>query len=89
MKHAIAIAVSLVLAVSLLLAGCAKNKASDESVEGDSEFVIVETTGIWFVVYDSDTLVMYAVSRGGYNAGTFTLLVDEDGNPKLYEKAVE
>jgi hypothetical protein len=28
---------------------------------------------------------MYAVSSGAYNGGTFTLLVDENGKPMLWE----
>ena len=37
------------------------------------------------VVADRDTKVMYAVSRGGYNCGNFTLLVDADGKPLLWD----
>lgn len=33
------------------------------------------------VVYDKQTKVMYVVSR----AGTFTVMVDKDGKPMLYE----
>ena len=38
------------------------------------------------VVVDTETNVMYWLSTGGYNCGTLTLLVDEDGTPKLYQK---
>lgn len=34
---------------------------------------------------DKETGVMYAVSNGGYNSGTFTLLVDENGKPLIWE----
>ena len=34
---------------------------------------------------DKETGVMYAVSCGVYNNGTFTLLVDADGNPLIYK----
>lgn len=63
-----------------------------ETVEGaddeddTSMFVIVESASSWHVVYHKDTKVMYAVSAGGYNSGTFTLLVDADGKPMLYEE---
>ena len=36
------------------------------------------------VVYDIQTGVMYAVSDGAENKGVFTMLVNEDGTPKIY-----
>ena len=43
----------------------------------------------FYVVYDNETKVMYAVSHGGafnkYNYGNLTMLVNADGTPKLYE----
>lgn len=50
-----------------------------------SMFVQVEETGYWRVVYHRDTKVMYAISYGGYNGGNFTLLVNADGTPMLWE----
>ena len=50
-----------------------------------SMFVELEQAGIWKIVYDKKTKVMYAVSYGGYNSGTFTLLVDENGNPRIWD----
>lgn len=55
----------------------------DENLK--SMFVEVEESLTWKVVYDKETKVMYAVSAGGYNSGDFTLLVDENGNPKLWD----
>ena len=55
--------------------------------EPTSMFVVVERAKSWIVVYNVDTKVMYTVSNGAYNYGTFTLLVDADGNPMLYEEA--
>lgn len=37
------------------------------------------------VVFDRDTRVMYVISRGTYNRGTFTLLVNADGTPRIYK----
>ena len=48
-------------------------------------FVEVERATNWKIVYHKDTKVMYAVSNGGCNQGTFTLLVNEDGTPMLYK----
>jgi len=71
----------------LLVAGCAKvEKAHEEEKKVDvSRFVQVESAPTWQVVADRDTGVMYAVSAGMYNLGTFTLLVDADGKPLLWK----
>lgn len=75
--------------LSTALTGCnyAKTeKTYDEKDENSqSMFVEVEMTDSWKVVYDKETKVMYAVSYGLYTYGNFTLLVDENGNPKLWD----
>lgn len=50
-----------------------------------SMFIVVERTMTWNVVYHKNTKVMYAVSSGSYNSGTFTMLCDKDGKPQLWE----
>ena len=75
----------VMLAVMLLISGCGKDVAESDSGDDSSMFVSVERAGTWRVVYHKDTKVMYAVSHGGYNSGTFTLLVDRDGKPLLWE----
>lgn len=82
---------SAALTVGLLfsLTGCNYSKVeTEEKVKKDtsSMFVYVEQTTSWRVVYHKQTKVMYVVSDGSYNHGTFTLLVDADGNPMLWEK---
>ena len=67
--------------------GCAKNKAESVAVEDTpSMFIEVERTVSWRIVYHKNTKVMYAVSFGTYNCGTFTLLVNADGSPMLWEE---
>ena len=60
----------------------------DRPAQGDdSMFVFVENSG-WSgyeVCYDKQTGVMYAVSSGRHNSGTFTVLLDANGMPKNYE----
>lgn len=56
---------------------------SDEPII--SMFVEVEETSEFRVLYHRETKVMYAVSVGGYNRGNFTVLVNPDGSPMLYE----
>ena len=56
-------------------------KASTNS----SMFVMVENNYAWNVVYHKDTKVMYVISRGSHNQGTFTVMLDADGKPLLWE----
>lgn len=66
--------------------GCDK---ADEATEDKSMFVFIETNTLskpFAVVYHKETKVMYAVSGGSYNSGQFTLLVNPDGTPMIYEE---
>lgn len=66
--------------------GCDK---TDEATEDKSMFVFIETNTLskpFAVVYHKETKVMYAVSGGSYNSGQFTLLVNPDGTPMIYEE---
>ena len=75
----------IIFALLFILSGCSKvDNVANNNVP--SSFVIVEQTSIWQVIYHKETKVMYAVSLGGYNCGSFTLLVDSDGSPMLYEE---
>lgn len=77
-------AIILAVIACMMLSSCNRvEKAKDE--DDTSMFVKVETTICWEVVYHKDTKVMYAVSIGSHNGGTFTLLVDADGKPMIYE----
>lgn len=57
-----------------------------EYKHGTSMFVVLESTKGWNIVYHKETRVMYAVSCGLYNNGTFTLLVNADGSPMVYKE---
>lgn len=71
----------------LLATGCAKVESkTDQKPVNVSRFERVEYISVWEIVADRETGVMYAVSRGGYNQGTFTVLVDADGKPLIYDK---
>ncbi len=50
-----------------------------------SRFIEIERAIGWKIVADKETGVMYAVSDGGYSHGIFTLLVDENGKPMIWE----
>ena len=60
------------------------NSTSDST---NRMFTIIPSagTGAFYIVYDNETKVMYAVSNGDYNRGVLTMLVNADGTPKLYE----
>lgn len=82
----IALMIVLVL-LALCLAGCGAEVERQTQAQNiiKSIFVIVEDTYDWKIVYDRETKVMYAVSDGTYNQGNFTVLVNADGTPKLWE----
>lgn len=83
MKKVLAIVIVL-----LMLVGCAKTeKAKGQSFV--SRFMTVETTISWRVVVDRETRVLYTVSLGTNNIGVFTVLVDADGKPLLWEGELE
>ena len=67
-----------------MLTGCGAT-VDRETQSGTSRFMELERTDKWLIVADKETGVMYSVSNGGYNQGTFTLLVDENGKPLIWE----
>lgn len=88
-KKFIVLIMSIMIMFSLV--GCSMSKQlTKEDLENIrpfeySMFIRVESTMYYDIVYHKDTKVMYAVSRGGYNQGTFTVLLNADGNPMLYD----
>lgn len=78
--------VAVALTMILGLSSCAPNSVnSTAGADVPSVFVIVEETQSWRVVRHKETGVMYAVSYGSYNSGNFTLLVNADGSPMVWE----
>ena len=76
---------------SCLLIGCDTTKTVNDNGEPTpSTFITIEQTLNYRVVYHSKTKVMYTMSLGGgYNAGNFTLLVNPDGSPTVYEEELD
>lgn len=82
MKKVIAL---LLIMLMLMLVGFGKTtRAESESGKG-KRFATIETGQTYTIVVDRKTWVMYAVSDGSYNHGTFTLLVDKDGSPLIWD----
>lgn len=61
-----------------------KDKTSNLSM-----FIKIEDGNGYTIVYHSDTKVMYAISEGYYNTGTFTVMLNADGTPMLWEDTDE
>lgn len=86
--------IALLIAAGLI-SGCdgEKSQTQEETTmfeEPTETFQIVAFENYFYIVVDKETRVMYAVSNGMYNRGTLTMLVDENGKPRLWEgKIVE
>ena len=83
------IVAALVLALGLMLAGCANGKV-DAGQIADAEvdnriFMVVSNEWSGRVLVDKATGVMYWMSNGGYNTGNLTLLINADGTPRIWE----
>lgn len=76
------ITIALVVTV-LFFVGCDNTNNSVKA--NDDVFVTVSENYDYAVVYDRETKIMYTVSKGSYNMGNFTVLLDADGTPKLYK----
>lgn len=83
-KFFIALVVLLIIAATLV--SCNTQTVETEDANDSSMFIEIEYKPNWQVVYHRETRVMYVISRGAYNQGTFTLLVNADGTPMIYEK---
>ncbi len=58
-------------------------------IDDGTNFVCVAEYSTFVIKYNTKTLVMYAVSDDTYNHGTFTVLVNADGSPMLWEGATD
>ena len=90
----ILVAIGLITLILVVLTGCNHDGMPvDETVDKtvdveDSMFIVCEPSTItksYAIIYHKDTKVMYSLSKGGYNSGTLTLLVNPDGSPMLWE----
>ena len=78
----------IVALIVLMFAGCTSIKSGAKEVDDTDDgntFILVDADYYCWIVYHKDTKVMYAVSRSGYNAGTYTVLVNADGTPMIWE----
>ena len=78
----------IVVLIVVMFAGCTSTRAEAKEVydvDDGNTFILVDADYYCWIVYHKDTKVMYAVSRSGYNAGTYTVLVNADGTPMVWE----
>lgn len=83
MKKCFCIFVAMVMLICMV--GCYSVSNDESNTDEASMFTVVEVGISWRVVYHNETKVMYAISKGDYNRGSFTLLVNADGSPMIYE----
>ena len=78
----------VIISIIVMFAGCTSTRAEAkevDDVDDGNTFILVDADYYCWIVYHKDTKVMYAVSRSGYNAGTYTVLVNADGTPMIWE----
>lgn len=90
MRNKLTILVMLAVLMFSMAACDTKKQLTVEDFEEASKsefsmFIRIEEGSTYSIVYHKDTKVMYAISNGSYNYGTFTVLLDADGTPMLYE----
>lgn len=83
---------TLVMLLCCTFAGCSSTSEEPQPVRygpKDSPFIFIgeeDYSEDFILVYHEDTKVMYAVSIGLKNQGSFTVLVNADGSPMLYDE---
>jgi uncharacterized protein YceK len=81
MKKRISACVVIIIMISVLFSGCASIKASIKTSDM-FEYIGYSPEANSEIVYDTETKVMYAVLSNR----CMTLLVDENGKPKLWKE---
>ncbi len=86
MKKSAILAVMLVV-VMLVCCACGIKDVEPKNTQTENAIFKKYCNGYGgIVVVDTETNVMYWLSEGNHNLGSLTLLVNEDGTPKLYQK---
>lgn len=85
MKKRILVCVIVTFIISMLISSCVSSEASTK-VNDMFEYIGYSPEANSEIVYDTETKVMYAISDEPYNRGIMTLLVDENGKPKLWKE---
>ncbi len=75
-----------ILVIILIIVMCVALRFYEQYSDRDSPFVCVETTSTSKIVYHKETKVMYTVGTTRFSRGIYTVLVDEEGNPMIWEE---
>lgn len=86
-KRIICALLCVIFAFFLIGCGTPIERVDEKTQKPVSMFIIVEGSSLdsYRIVYHRDTKVMYAISCGTYNSGNFTVLLNPDGSPMLWE----
>ena len=86
LKRIICALLCIIFTFFLIGCGTIMERVDEKPQRPVSMFVVIEGDGMdsYRVVYHRDTKVMYAVSCGTYNTGNFTVLVNPDGSPMIW-----
>ena len=82
----------VMLMLAVMLIGCGNSSESDArdgEKSNQKRFVPIEIAWSYEIMVDRGTRVMYVISNGAYNHGTFTVMVDENGKPLTWEGDLE
>ena len=92
MKKKIVIRFLEIILLIFILTGCDSTDTEtfvyQETIESNY-FKTLSVESFGSIVYDTRTGVEYWVSRGAYNSGSLTLLIDKDGRPLIYTESEE
>lgn len=61
-----------------ILTGCVETNAREE------RFIEIENYAYYTIFYDKETNVEYIMRNTGHGGSAYTVLVDQDGKPLLY-----
>lgn len=78
----------IVLIVALLTGCSPMDEVPSQEKEQEQELsmlMILKNYYSGLILVDRETNVMYWMSNSTYNSGNLTLLVDQDGNPKVWD----
>lgn len=77
----------ILIALMMSLCGCEASQVPEVPMVDGSMFIVVEDGTFYEVVYHNSTKVMYVVSKGYCNVGSFTVMLNPDGTPMLWKGA--
>lgn len=75
---------AVIVLSAVALGGCEEAEATNLYAP-EFEFIDTDYFYGYHIAYDTETKVMYAVSRGDGSKGCFCALLNADGTPKLYQ----